>query len=62
MVVYAVLCHWVMEVAREEVVPDRVGRASGHMMAFFYAYGGLLASMRTERIQREFNVLTKCCF
>ena len=41
-IVDAVLCHLVKEVAGEEAEPDGFGRAAGRMVTFFYADNRLL--------------------
>ena len=46
------------EVSGEEAEPDGFGRASGHMVTFFYVDNRFLDYTREERLQQEFNMLT----
>ena len=55
-IVDAVLCHLVTEVAREEAGPDGFGRLAGRMVTFFYADNRLLEYTREERLHQEFTV------
>ena len=57
MVVDIVICHWVVVVASTEVGVEGIGEPIQELALFFYADGGLVESLRPERLQTSFNVL-----
>ena len=60
-VVYAVLCHWLLAVeeAEGEAGTGGFGRYIQRLEAYFYVDDDLLAHMRVEKLQRVFFVLTE---
>ena len=61
MVVDSIIHHWVTVVAEIEEGTERLGISIWDLAAYFYADNGLIASTQTERLQREFAILT-CLF
>ena len=61
MVVESIIHHWVTVVAEIEEGTERLGISIWDLAAYFYAENGLIASTQTERLQREFAILT-CLF
>ena len=57
-VVYAIIRHWVTFVEPTVDVLEGLGLSIRELAAYFYAEDGLVASIKPERLQREFDILT----
>ena len=57
-VVDSIIHHWVTVVAKIEEGPEGIGMSIWDLVAYFYAYNGLIDSNQTERLQRAFAILT----
>ena len=58
MVIVAVLCHCVAEVASEKTGTDGLWTVPEYMSTFFYVDDIFVSSLRAERLKRELNVST----
>ena len=54
----AVIGHWVMVMTPTELVTGGLGLTITDLVAYFYAGDGLVVLTQTERLQREFDILT----
>ena len=59
LVMDAAIRHWVMVVAETEVVTEELGLLIQELVAYFYSDDSILASMRSEILQREFKALAE---
>ena len=57
-VVDTVIRHWVTVVTPTEAVTGSLGLTIINLAAYFYADGGLMVSIQSERLQSEFDVLS----